>query len=328
MTDDTSAPIPAASAHLSPDQLADLSEGLLEAPEVAAMQAHLESCAACRATHDALAAVPHLLASAGAAPIPDDVATRVGAALALAAQQRSAASAAEPRRTAGMAPVEPAAATVSSLSAARDRRSSAVRLRQAGAALVGVAAVLGGGFLFTQGIPGMSGEDSPSTLAEDAQASRDGGPADDTAEGTTGVEGFGAPPAASGANYSADTLVADVTRLLEQGVLTAPNTDPSLRSPTTDTPPETPADPVADSLAAAGCVAAVAAESGTRQLPLAVDVATYEGEPAVIVVLPLPRTSAAEAEIWVVGGDCLVGEGRSGLDVLSRVTLTDVPGLD
>ncbi|MBF9068154.1 zf-HC2 domain-containing protein [Streptacidiphilus fuscans] len=80
--------LPSPSAHPDTDALADHIEGLLSPEATAELEDHLASCADCRETHDALLELQELLQaerSAADAPIPDDVAARIDAALATAA---------------------------------------------------------------------------------------------------------------------------------------------------------------------------------------------------------------------------------------------------
>ncbi|MDQ3114856.1 MAG: hypothetical protein M3Q84_12365, partial [Actinomycetota bacterium] len=75
------------------------------------------------------------------------------------------------------------------------------------------------------------------------------------------------------------------------------------------------------------CVAATQRRADTAADPLAVDVGTYDGVPAVVVVLPEvtgPAGSADEVDVWVLGVTCLEAEPgqvdrqAGDLDVLAR----------
>lgn len=80
------------SVHPTPDELADLTEGLLEGTEQGRVSAHLESCADCHEQVAALEEVRALLADAGrdTVAMPSDVADRLDAALARAQAERTA----------------------------------------------------------------------------------------------------------------------------------------------------------------------------------------------------------------------------------------------
>jgi hypothetical protein len=75
------------------------------------------------------------------------------------------------------------------------------------------------------------------------------------------------------------------------------------------------------------CVAATQRRADTAADPLAVDVGTYDGVPAVVVVLPEVTgrsRSADEVDVWVLGATCLEAEPgqvdrqAGDLDVLAR----------
>lgn len=78
--------------HPSPDDLADLREGLLDGAAAREVTAHVDDCADCRAELAALDEVAALLADEGAVGVsmPADVAARLDDALARAAAERSA----------------------------------------------------------------------------------------------------------------------------------------------------------------------------------------------------------------------------------------------
>lgn len=306
--------------HLTPDRLADLAEDLLSASDTVAAEAHLATCASCQATQAALAAVSLLLASAGQVRMPFEAVRRVEDALVVAADERSEQSAGTGVAAGAAVPV---GGTVTALGTAHGRRAAAPRLRRAAAALVGVAAVLGGGFLFTQGFPSMSGsDDAPSsTLAEGSRgdAAAEGGLAD------AGGNDDSLPAAATGGTeYTAATLVDEVGDLVAaqaHSPAAGLGTTPRVSAPSGNTGES-------GAGATVGCVAAVAAEAGSTAAPLAVDVGTYNGDPAVVVVLELPRAAADEADIWVVSADCLAADEVTPLEVLQRASLAIVPGLD
>ncbi|MFD7832254.1 hypothetical protein ACFV6I_32880, partial [Kitasatospora sp. NPDC059803] len=82
----SSGPTGPAEAHPSVDELADLAEGLVESADAArTLRRHLDDCAECRETADALGEVQALLGAVEAPPMPADVAARLDAALAAAA---------------------------------------------------------------------------------------------------------------------------------------------------------------------------------------------------------------------------------------------------
>lgn len=319
--------------HYDLDRLADLAEDLLPDADATAARAHLDSCPSCRAEYAAVQGVGGLLLAAAHPPMPLDVTTRIEAALTqeAAAHAGAPAGAGAPGRTAAAAPpVVPAHDDVSSLAGARARRTH--RIRRAATALVGVAAVLGGVFVFGSSVDWLGGADDESTAGGFDSSARDeaasGGndtaapeaaEGEDTEEGT-GDDGAEAPPEAFAAGgYTAAGLTDEVRSLL------ADATPPRLSG--TEAPSDqdgTQTDGVPDSTVAAGCVAAVAAETGIDRAPLAVDVSSYEDRAAVVVVVAPARGDTGVAQIWVVGDGCLTNLGTTGttkLEVLGRATL-------
>ncbi|MBD0672085.1 hypothetical protein BU198_15570, partial [Streptomyces sp. CBMA156] len=77
--------------HPPVEQLADLAEELIESPAtIGALRRHLDGCAECRETVDALVEVRELLGDVPTEPMPADVAARLDAALAEAAAEAAA----------------------------------------------------------------------------------------------------------------------------------------------------------------------------------------------------------------------------------------------
>ncbi|MFD0403272.1 hypothetical protein ACFVHI_34940 [Kitasatospora sp. NPDC127121] len=112
----SSGPTGPAETHPSVDELADLAEGLVESADAArTLRRHLDGCAECRETADALGEVQALLGAVEAPPMPADVAARLDAALAAAAASTTTEEEAEnaplaASRTATPAPAPRAAA--------------------------------------------------------------------------------------------------------------------------------------------------------------------------------------------------------------------------
>jgi len=305
---------PPADGHLTVDEVADLSAGLLPTEAEHAGQAHLYRCPQCRAVHSELGELTRLLASAVHISLPPDVADRVDAALARAAAERTAAS---------ISP-ETATAPIDSLAVARERRRGVSRGR-VGAALIGIAAALGAGLVFTQAIGPMGGDDAETagTTAADSPESAAGA---DTADSDAS---FGVGRATAGTTYTAASLLADVTSLVEAQAAAPLAGSPSAPAPGDNLDRDAAAEEASGDVDTTGCRASVAAEAGIDTEPLAVDVGTYDGQPAVVVVLALPLggdSAGAEGDVWVVSAGCLESTAVTELDILAHVALPDVPG--
>lgn len=150
------------------------------------------------------------------------------------------------------------------------RRVGPKLLAAAAAALV----VVGGGSQLVQHLP-RGGADAASTAGSAAGADRELSAR--AAPLTTPDQAF-----ASGTAYTRATIVAQVTALLAGQVSRADAATSDLLS---------------TSKGLAGCLRAL----GTAGPPLAVDLATYEGKPAAVVVLP---TKDGRREVWVVARSC------------------------
>lgn len=278
----------ATDGHLSPETLAELDEGLLDAATAMSAQGHLVLCPRCTAVRDELRAVPGRLADArDAGPAPVDVVARLDAAL---AAQRAGTS--------------PTAATITPTATitplATDRRPPrGLRLLQAAAAVV---VLLAGAGIAVTAIQG--GGDSEGSAADSAA----------TAERPASAQGS-FPVTSSGRNWSEDSVTQAVPRLV------AGSLAPTLRADASKGPEEGGGDAgggaareLADSEAArlaggpplAECVTAL---NDGPVTPLAVDLATWKGQPAAVIVLPT-LDDPATVDTWVVGPDCSQADAK------------------
>ena len=286
--------------HPSTDRLADLAADLLEPADATAARAHLPTCTTCRATYDVLVGLPELLAGSPAPPMPAEVTARVVAAI--EREQIARAGAADDARSTAAARSRPAWNAF--------RRGLGARL---GAGLLGAAAVLGGGYVVVTSVLD-SGSDEPTAATSGSEAeSLD-----------TGAGGADEGPAVTTADtaYGEATLDEDVAQLL---AVPESSGDGVGDEPATVLGPN---GEVGDMVARAPvCVAATQRRADTAADPLAVDVGTYDGVPAVVVVLPevTGRSgSADEVDVWVLGATCLeadpgqVERQEGDLDVLAR----------
>ncbi|MEO7979542.1 MAG: hypothetical protein ABI807_01360 [Sporichthyaceae bacterium] len=286
--------------HLDADALADLQEGLLDGDGEATARRHLEACADCRADLASLTDLPALLAAAGdVGPVPELVAARLDRALAAEAVRPAV-----PTATRTITP---------ELSAARGPVRG-MRLLQAAAALV---LVLGAGAIGISALP--HGGDN-STSAGSAGAA-------DSAGGSAAAEAAHAPVTASGRNWTRGTLTAAAPSLaagtygppfslLDRKAAARDDAGGATPSPSAGTlsgspsiPPEAaaagPASRLADPASLAACVVTLA-DGGPVVQPLAVDLATYEGKPAAVLVFPAADDRAA-LDVYVVAPDCPTG---------------------
>lgn len=265
--------------HVPAEVLADAAEGLLPTAEQAAIDEHLDRCTDCRQVAADLRDVPALLAVAPSPRIPDDVAARIEAALQAEpplnapALREPIATPARRRRTRRL-PVWVGAAAVTVLGVS--------------ATVLGVRALDGSETTTSSGAVGASLEADRAAEAPDAT--------------------LAAPP---DRDYTADTLADQVQALLAtddtaaDGREAAPGAVPGLGD--TSGEPSL-ADGTAEELGPlttptglAACIEALTGRTGVT--PLAVDFATYEGQPAAILVLPDPADDAY-LDVRVVGAAC------------------------
>jgi hypothetical protein len=265
--------------HLSADILADLLEGLLGSADARRAEEHLRDCARCTADRLALTEVSGLLADApDVGPVPDDVAERLDTALA-----------AERRGTAAAVTVTPLAAP---------RPAFGMRVLQAAAVLV---LLLAGAGLAVTAIQGGGGERSTSEA---------GGVAADAASPQSAAA---FPVTASGRNWSQETLPEAVPQLVD-GSLAPPVPKDATAGDGSAAPEagasrelaDNPVGRLAGGPDLANCVTALGDGPVT---PLAVDLASWQGSPAAVVVLPTPDDPST-VDAWVVDPDCAQADAK------------------
>ncbi|MET8545895.1 hypothetical protein ABZW03_35465 [Kitasatospora sp. NPDC004799] len=305
--------------HPPVERLADLAEGLIDSPDAAgALHRHLDGCAECRETVDALAEVRALLGDVEAPPMPADVAARLDAALAEAAADAAGGdhdSPAADRRTdrpvpAATAPVAPSSPPSPPPPPPTPARPGDGRAGRSGAAtgpgrtrprrrrfalLLGAAAALAalglGGTLLLH----------PDDRSGTVTASVGGAPAA-TADG-----GSARAPHTAGTDYREDTLAAQVQQLLARAQ-DAPGlraTGPAASGPSGGAGSGgslLPADgarpePDSPSPTGPGCPAPA---PGT---PLATDRGSYRGAPVDVLVYPLPDRPGS-VDVYLRSPDC------------------------
>lgn len=296
-------------AHPSPEEVDALLDLPGDAPDDAGRQSvatHVAGCGACQEVAESLREVRRLLHEEGrrTPPPPADLGRRLDAALARASAERE--GTVVPLR-AGNAPAE--------------RRPRGVPRWLAAAAVV---TVIGGSAVAATQLMGpgstpMAASGGADSSAEQAPEAAGGGAASTVATVSTGTD------------YRRDELPAQVGALLE-GAGTVPlqaapqverddasapeaasGADPGAgESRATHVLPDAD-EPLADPAALRGCLEAIGA---TGAVPLAVDLAAFEGEDAAVLVLP--GATSQQVEVWVVARDCR--PGADGLVEYQRIT--------
>ncbi|HET9946314.1 MAG TPA: hypothetical protein VFR56_11740, partial [Actinomycetes bacterium] len=258
-------------------------------------------CPACADRADRLAALPALLAGAGTVgPVPVEVATGIDAALSAEAVSAGA----------------PGARTVTPLDPARRRSPVGMRVLQAAAVLVLVLAGVG---LALSALGGGNGGDAGTAGGSAADS---GG----AAERATELGQF--PLTISGRAWTGTSLTAAVPDLLaarlsplvdaqtlresasgsDSSRTDAPEDEGANGDTGTPAPAAAPAGAqrLASGPALAECVAALADGPVT---PLAVDLATWDGDPAAVILLPTPDDPGT-VDAWVVAPDCAAADAK------------------
>lgn len=276
--------------HLDVDALADHVAGERDASR------HLSACGGCTARLAELQAAEQVVVAALATlpppPLPADVADRIAAALA-----------AEPTPTAADAPAagRTGAATTGAASGSvlhlGERRTAARRRTWLPAAAAGVVLFAGGliGYSLVSG-PGSSDDATTASDAGGATASTEVAPA------------AGVPTLSSGLDY-AD--VAAVTATLPRA-LAGGGTDTAA---TQSADQEEALAPLRDPAALEDCLAALLPPEQPDLQPIALDYASYDGSPALAVVLP--DGDPDRLGVYVVGPGC--SQADDGLLFFTRV---------
>ena len=274
-------PVHPDSDHLSPELIADLDEGLLDADSASHAAHHLSQCDQCSATRARLAHVSEALGSLPSVTMPADRVADLEAALRAASQDRA----------------QPAAAdTVVPIRSARSRRAGwSTRLVTIAASAAGVLLISAVGFSMLSGSTGAN----PTTgaLAETTQLG-------DTVSRTVANE--------SGQAYREATFTQQIdTLLVSNSVALTPTSTPSAQAsqPTADPyvtatvagEATTFAARVVDPDVLQACVTGYLGIPDTQ--PLVVDVGTFKGIPAAVVVMP-STSDPLQVEVYVVDPNC------------------------
>ena len=260
---------PGPGPHPAVDVLADLDADALEGADATAVRAHVEGCAECADALAALTRVRGELAGLADPALPADVATALDVRLS----------------SLRLAPVS-VPGEVHPLRPARRRRwpvslpgTAAAAVTTLFVAAIGVGVVTSGGD---------SADEDSSTAGVAGDTSGGGGVAD--APMAAGAEPL---RLTSGRDYTAATVAT-----LVSGVA-----DTRMESQTAAAPPvPAPLQRLQDPAALQSCLTDLG--DGTPVTPLTLDYASYEGRPALLVVV---AAGTAQADVWVVGPDCRQG---------------------
>jgi len=307
--------------HVSAEEIARLGEGDVSARKAARISSHLATCPQCAQVRDDLATVPALLASTTTPPMPDHLTARIQTALMTESARRASPDAGSRGDT---RPARQAAAW----SWSRIPGLSGRPARWVTAAAAAIVIVGGGSYLIVSGSGTGANSTTSSSTGSAASAPRTAAGANVPAAPVKRGLGpelqyqrSGQPtqftPIATGTDYAPSRLTSQV-----QGTLTdyrkavatpgtgkvVPHATTGLNSPQSSAPSQlgafTPS-------ALEGCVTRISAGA----LVVLVDVASYQGSPAAVIVT---ETAAQGPEqVSVVGTGCSAASS----DLLTRTTL-------
>jgi hypothetical protein len=278
-------PVHPDSDHLTAEVLADLDLGLLDDASAAHAEQHLTHCTPCAELHADFTELANALLHLPPEPMPDDVWHSLSATLE-----------AEPVTT----PV--GSATVVPLDAGHKRRWTRPGIGLvAGAAGVALVGAIGVNILSGSG--------------DDATTVADAGPSATSESGGATVPMAAYTATTSGTKYQEEALDTQVTQLVasrstlevdESSGADLATGSPSPTSSTTTKDGQTPGGKASVAAMATDPAAAQACLEGYLKVPgvqpLAIDIGTWRGEPAAVIVLPAADPSSAE--VWVIDPDC------------------------
>ena len=287
-------------AHADAETLTAFREELLSRRKAARMSAHLAACSHCAGLDAELTEVSALLTRSTAPPIPDALTARIEAAIAAEAAARAATAAdgtvAVGAAGAGTGPRD-RAAPPSRPPGGPGRSRLALRAAAVTAAVVVVAGSGYGVARLLSGHPASSTSAGRGSAAAPAPGTN--GKAPRMSAGGSGSSGRGAAAGSSAAsplvvssstNYQPGQLEAQVSAVLTQH---------GARAAVGHSPGPAPANqPAASILRTPACVPHVTG----GQRPLLVDLAKYQGRPAIVIVIPGATPGTLRA--LVVAGGC------------------------
>jgi anti-sigma factor RsiW len=330
--------------HLTAETVADHLEGLLGPGEAAEAERHLAICPECSALREDLGRLRAALASHSTVPMPASVAARIDVALAEAAEARAAAGLSadgrspSDREQTGKHLVRPAADE-----SIGGRRAGPVPRRRRwlpvlGGALATIAIVLGTLAVLPRLTSSHGGGSQVATAGGAEATGTAGGSKAEVSPGpNAAANGYDSAASArvvsSGRAYTAYTLSAGVRDLLAEqdtanSLAAAPQQGGIGASPASPAP--------SDSRSAnsggqftqltrqAALTACIQSLVKNDVVPIVVDLATYGGKPAAIIVLPDPADSSS-AIVYVVGPGCGPGESTPIATTTVRRPMTVAP---
>lgn len=276
---------PGAGPHPELAVLADLDADALDPAAAEEVRVHVADCATCGESLRALAQTRSQLAALADPPLPAEVSRALDARL----------------ETLRAAPVVPAPVVAAPTAAGEVQPLRPVARRRWPVSLPGAAAAAVV-TLFLAAI-GVGALNSDLGDGEGADLATSGDASDSGASGGGGEESgpmtLAAPPAPifSGRNYTAATVVEAASAGVGQraDAMAAP------QAPTATVPAAL--QRLSQSAALQSCLTALG--EGRPATPLVLDYASYEGAPALVVVLP--EDGDTDVGVWVVGPDCAAG---------------------
>jgi hypothetical protein len=294
---------PGRSPHPDAGELALFADDALPEDDARTTRNHVRGCAACEEQVEALSALTRQLAAVPAPPMPAEVVARIDAALVRAATERIESGRVESGR------VESGRAEAARRAPARRHRGAAVLRWTFGVAGVAAAAAVAGALVLGGG-PMSSNDDGSQSGAQIA-----GAPELDRSGNSVTPN----PTAMS----TADTADAADTEDLDAQVLAlvartqASETTPATKSSGVDSVDP----PTDDSYRFHACIGIVGDVRERADDPVAAEVTTYAGEPAVLLVYSAEHSNALEA--YVVSVDCLLPGTASSAGVVLRKAIID-----
>jgi hypothetical protein len=293
------------SGHLTPEQLDDLAaqasadldpdQEEVRTVDRAVLHAHLETCAACRsALGDQVEVSAWLRRAPDPGPMPADVVARLDAALAGAASTRTPNG--TTGRSAGPGVDVAAAGNVLPMAGRAERAGVLGRLAESRVtkSLVAAAAVV---LIAAGGFAALHRNNNAGSTTTQASS------------GAAGGKGAAAPDAApvkvlirfSGTKYTTASITDEVTKELTATPEPAATPVPAGGGSANQTATGSSDAATTTLTTAAGLKACLTALNAPSVVPLLVDLATYNGKPAAILVLP---SASNGRELWVVSPTC------------------------